>query len=162
MWASFSWTLLRLVLTLLNNKTKQNLEKQEAAERAWKKEQEKRNGEEEGCWKKIKNAVNDALAFATRKTKYVLIPLILALPTVIFRLGSFWLVFTYCLEWFLSKEVDGPGIGIFIPFILLGIVFGINYLIATKKLDLNQREAVANSIAAIMIPSYVPLDHLVR
>ena len=116
-----------MLLTLYDNKTiHRNREKKEEAERALAKEQDSRNTENEGCWDKTKTFFTDLLSTIMLKVKYLIIPMVKVLPSVMFRLGTLWLLLTYSTEWYLNATGDGPGLGLFLPLILMIIIMGAN------------------------------------
>ena len=154
--------IIRMLLSLLDNKAiYRNKEKKEEVERDLRIDKEGREDENLGCWEKTKNFFKDATSLFMVKIKYLLIPMLIILPSVSFRLGTLWLLFTYSSEWFLNEAGDGPGYGLSLPLVLMLIIIGINYLVATKHLALNEKEALVNAITTSILPTFVHLNFLV-
>ena len=151
-----------MILALYDNKSVyRNRETKEEAERALKIKQTSRPTENTGCWSRFKNVFKDLLASLTIKTKYVFVPVVKVLPSVMFRLGTMWLLFTYSSEWFPNREGNGPGYGLLFPLGTLCLIFGINYVVGKKSLDCKENEAIVNSISNLVLPAYVDLEYLV-
>ena len=92
--------------------------------------------------------------------KYLGIPLIKALPTVIFRLFCFWILLSYSSEFYPNCEGNGPGLGLWFPALMIAVVCSINFGIG-YKLGLRFEEAITNCITNLVIPVYVDLFFLV-
>ena len=95
------------------------------------------------------------------KFKYIVVPMIKAMPTVIFRILCFWLLLTYCSEFYPEGEGNEPGLGLLLGAILIVIVSGINFAVG-YGLGLKFEEAVTNSVTNLIIPVYIHLFYLVR
>ena len=146
-----------------NNKTiHRNRETKEDAERALRKQQTSRQNENAGCWPRFQNLLKDILASFVIKTKYVVVPVVKVLPSVMFRLGTLWLLLTYSIEWFPNQEGSGPGYGILFPLAIICLIVGINYLVGTKLLKCKENEAIVNSVSNLVLPAYVDIEFLVR
>ena len=94
------------------------------------------------------------------KLKYVAIPVIKVLPSILFRLGSLWLILTYCSEFYPSAE--GPGWGLVLPALLIFVIMAVNFYVATSYLKLKKEEALVNSVCNVVHPTYINLYFQVR
>ena len=160
-WASLIWSLLRVCLTLIENKsTHRNRAEKDEAERNLRKKLQ-RNNPNQGYCDTITNFLTDAGATVLFKLKYLGIPMIKVLPSVIFRLLCFWLILSYCSEFYPNKQGVGPGLGLWLPAILIFLVAGINFVVASNGLQLKMQEAVVNSTSNLILPVYVDLFYLV-
>ena len=162
LWICFAWTLVRLLLVLIESKSiYRNRELKEVAERNRLKEINSRYTENKGCCEKVKNIWKDIISAVSLKIKYIGIPILNALSTVIFRLTTLWLILSYSSELYPNSDGSGPGLGLFLPFCVLGIILLVNFAVGTKILDLRWQEALVNSNSYIFLPVYFDLFFLV-
>ena len=159
-WASFVWSLIRILLTLVDNKSIHlNHEKKMEAEQKLRIKKERR-GEDQGCCDMITNFLKDSVATTKLKVRYTSVPLIKVLPSVAFRLLTFWLILSYCTEFYLDRNGNKPGWALLIPAFLLFIIWVINFLVG-YWLGLDKEEATVNSFSNLFLPLYVDLLILV-
>ena len=154
------WSLIRIWSTLLENKSiHRNRENRIAAERELRIQRERRD-QDQGCYETITNFFKDSAATIKLKVQYIVIPMIKVLPSVIFRLLTFWLILSYCTEFYPNEKGNGPGMGLLIPAFLLFLIGAINFL-SGYSLGLNKEEAIVNSFSNLIMPLYVDLFSLV-
>ena len=154
---------MRTFLVLVENKTiNRNRAEKNAAEMNLRKERERedKNQQGSGCWQHFINFGKDQITILGLKLKYIGIPLMKAMPSVIFRLMSFWLLLTYCSEFYPGNKETSPGLGLIVPSILILIVIGINFGVG-HMLGLKMEEVTTNCITNLVIPVYVDLFSLV-
>ena len=82
--------------------------------------------------------------------KYSLTPLFKVMPSMLFRLLSYIVIFGYISETY-------HGFALTIPLMSIGIVSGVSHLIGTSKLKIKWDESLLNSIVGMMIPLYVDI-----
>ena len=159
-WVSFIWSFIRTCWTLIENKSiHRNRSERNSAERSLANERKREYEDPDACENCV-NRLKDFCLLQVLKIKYLGIPLIKALPTVIFRLLCFWIILSYCSEFYPDCKGNGPGIGLVFPAIMVIIVMAINYVVG-HKLGLKVQENIVNSITNLVIPVYVDLFFLV-
>ena len=163
-WLSLIWSCLRTCWVLVENKSiHRNRAEKNAAERNLTKKQERENKEqtgEGGCWRNVVHFGKDQVAILWLKFKYLVIPLVKALPSIIFRVLCFWLLLSYCSEFYPDDSGNGPGLGLWFPFVMMTIVSAINFGVG-YKLGLKFEENRTNCVTNLVIPVYVDLFYLV-
>ena len=160
------WSLWRMSSALFENKSvHRNREKKEEAEQNLRRRklETRQSVIAEGCCKKFtafwRDNVGDVIAL---KMKYVGIPVIKVLPSILFRLGSIWLILSYCSEFYPSVDQQGPGWGLVLPALLIFIIMAVNFYVSTSYLKLKKDEALVNSVCNVIHPTYVDLYFQVR
>jgi hypothetical protein len=150
---------------LVENKSiHRNRAEKNAAERNLTKKQERENKKQTGgggCWQTVVHFGKDQVAMLWLKFKYLVIPLIKALPTIIFRVLCFWLLLSYCSEFYPDNKGNGPGLGLWFPTIMIAIVTAINFGVGYGMLGLKVEEVITNCATNLVIPVYVDLFYMV-
>ena len=147
-------------MTLIENKSiHRNRSERSTLQRSIANERKREHQDPQGCEKCIDH-VNEVFSFLGLKLKYLGIPLIKALPTVIFRLLCFWILLSYFSEFYPDCKGNGPGPGLVLPAIMIAVVIGINFIVGIR-LGLKWEENVTNSITNLVIPVYVDLFFVV-
>ena len=164
-WLSLIWSCLRTCWVLVENKSiHRNRAEKTAAERNLTKKQERENKKQTkdaGCWQNVIHFGKDQVAMLWLKFKYLVIPLIKALPSIIFRVLCFWLLLSYCSEFYPDSKGNGPGLGLFLPAVMISIVTAINFWVGYGMLGLKVEEVVTNCVTNVVIPVYVDLFYMV-
>ena len=161
-WFSFIWSLIRTFLTLIEDKSiHRNRAEQITVQNLLRKEGENKEQEEENCCQTACKYIKDKCLILVLKLRYLGIPLIKAMPTVLFRMLCFWLLLSYSTEFYPDEKGTGPGLGLWFPFVMMMIVIGINFGIG-YLLGLKTEEGITNSITNLVIPVYLDVFFLVN
>ena len=124
-----------------------------------------RGNQNEECCSDFINTLSDTFASIWYTLNYVVAYMVKVLPSVMFRLLCFWLILSYTTEFYLNKQGNKPGWGMFLPAILILLVVVINFAVGYLplfNLQLKIEELIANSFSNLILPIYVHLFHSVR
>ena len=91
------------------------------------------------------------------KTKYLGMPIIKIIPSVLFRFASLWMIFSYSAEYYANTAGDGSGRGMLIPFLLNMVIVLINFGVSFGILECRKEESLVNSICNVVLPVYEDL-----
>ena len=147
-------------MTLIENKSihRNRAENDEAMRTLRKKRQ--RKAKHLGVCDKLTNGLKDVTAWILFQLRYLGIPMIKVVPSVMFRLLCFWLILSYCSEFYLNENGTGPGVGICLPAFLILVVITVQFVVG-HRLGLKRQEAVVNSTNNLILPVYVDMFYLV-
>ena len=93
--------------------------------------------------------------------RYLGIPLIKAMPTVLFRMLCFWLLLSYSTEFYPDENGTGPGLGLCLPLAMMLSVIFVNLGVG-HFLGLKIEEAITNAITNLVIPVYLDVFFQVK
>ena len=112
----------------------------------------------------IKIDVSETIKNKIHDFSFLAVPIIKVLPSIAFRILSFWLILSYLPEFYNNEEGNGPGLGLFLPLFLIGIIMLVNFITATKfgLIGLKAKEALVNSVCNIILPVYGDMYFEVR
>ena len=160
---SFAWTALKMILVLKQSKTiHRDLRCKEEALREQKKEEDELNDEEDiGLCDKVLRFFSSLGQKLMLTLRFDVIPVVKALPSVLFRVSVLWLILSYSSEAYPNENGDGPSLLLaLIPSGMLLLIISLNY-VAANKIKLRKKEALVNSVSNVILPVYVDVFHLV-
>ena len=147
-------------MTLVESKSiHRNRENKIEAERNLRIERKREKEGEQDCPGRTVNIFVDLWATIELNIYYIGVPMIKVLPSVLFRLLTFWLILSYCAQIYPHPDSTSPGWGLIVPAFLPFFIVLINFL-SGYLLELNREEATVNSFSNLILPVYSNLFFL--
>ena len=125
-----------------------------------KKEVNNQQDEQNGC-RTCYSWIKEKILFLILQIRYLGIPLIKAMPTILFRMLCFWLLLSYSTEFYPDKNGTGPGLGLCLPLAMMLSVILVNLGVG-HFLGLKIEEALTNAITNLVIPVYLDVFFQVK
>ena len=160
-WFSFLWSLFRTFYTLIEDKSiHRNRAERFKSQYLLQKEASNLRNEKNGCQTRY-SWIKEKILFLLLQMRYLGIPLIKAMPTVLFRMLCFWLLLSYSTEFYPDEIGTGPGLGLCFPLAMMLSVIFVNLGVG-HFLGLKIEEALTNAITNLVIPVYLDVYFQVK